>query len=88
MFGLFWMLAHRATHHPLLWTGEEGGRKAGTARAMLLNSGLSLAKASAKQPAGADVGAPTSLLRAKQTDSSGENPTKVPPPTTWGLPGF
>lgn len=39
------MLTHRATYHPLFWTGEEGGRKEGSARAMLLNSGLSLAKA-------------------------------------------
>lgn len=86
VFGLRWMLAHRATHHPLFWTGEEE-RSEGTARAVLPNAGLSLAKASGKQQAGADVGAPTSLLRAKQTASFGENPTKVTP-TTWELPGF
>lgn len=78
--GLCSLLACRATqHHPLSWTGE-GGWKEGTARAVLLNAGLGLAKAPAKQQAGADVGAPISLLRAKQTVSSGGNPTKAPPP--------
>lgn len=73
----------------LLWTGEDRGLKVlpGLLFCMQASPGHGLAK----QQAGTDRGAPVSLLRARQTVSFSENPTKVPSPfypPTWGLPGF